>query len=241
MAARFISLRTNPTLRLAFRGLVFGLLALFLMSNRGSFWASFFFLAVAVFMYLWPSLRSITFSASFVALVMLPFLLPPLPTSSFIVATLMGVCFAVLSGVKNLELIGRKEWYTFLHFAIIASYGGIVIYNNFSAPGEIFGFVLFLALFHEFYKKMSPLRGGRLSLISGIMSLLSIELLSVLVMLPIGFIAGTALFTIILYALFNTYSSQLSGQLSRVIVLRNVTLLTLSSLLVMAFSSWTLY
>jgi hypothetical protein len=241
MAARFISLRTSPILKLVSRGLIFGLSAFLLISDQGKFWLSLAFIAVAVIMYFRPALRSLTFSASFIALVLLPFLLPPLPISPFIIAGLMGMSFTVLSGVKNLELIDRKGWYTFVHFSILASYGAIVIYNNFSLLSEIFGFMLFLFLFHEFYRKMGPLRGDRLLLAAGIMSLLSLELLGVLVLLPIGFVAGAALFTLIVYALFNTYSNQLNGRFSAVLLLRNVTLLTLSSLLVMVLSSWTLY
>jgi len=153
----------------------------------------------------------------------------------------MGISFAVLYGVKNLEVVSRKGWYTFVHFSILASYGAIIIYNNFSIWSEILGFILFLFLFGEFYRKMSPLRGDRLRLVAGIMSLLSIELLGVLTLLPVGFIAGAALFTLVTYAMFDTYSNQLNGQFTKNLILRNITLLTLSSLVVMALSNWTLY
>lgn len=242
MGARFISARTSPTLKLASRGLIFGLAALLLISNPGNLWLALVFIAAALIMYFKPALRTTNFMASFIALLLVPFLLPPLPSvSPLIIATLMGICFAVLYGVKNLEVIGRKGWYTFLHFSLLAAYGAIIIYNNFSLLSGLFGFLLFIAIFHEFYNKMSPLRGDRLLLTAGIMSLLSVELLGALTLLPIGFISGAAIFVLILYTLFNTYSNQLNGQFSRNLLLRNITLLTLSSLLVMTLSTWTLY
>ncbi|MCL4405375.1 hypothetical protein M1295_02315 [Patescibacteria group bacterium] len=241
MGAKFISLRTSPISRLTFRGLVYGLLVLLLAFNPGSFWAGLAFIAVALTMYLQPTLRSITFGASFIALILLPFLLPPLPLDRFLIAGLMGLAFAILWGVKNLELIERKGWYTFMHLLLLASYGAIIIASDLSILSEIIGFILLFALFREFYNKVSVLRGNRLLLVSGVMSLLSLELLAVLTLLPIGFVAGAVIFALFSCAAINTYLNQLDGRFSTKLLLRNVTLLTLSSLLVMAFSSWTLY
>ncbi len=240
MAAKFISLQTNPILRLVSRGVIFCLLALLVIDNKGNFWFDAIFLIAAALMYFRPALRSLTFTVSFFALIFLPFLLS-LPISSLITAGLLGMAFAILSGVKNLEFIGRKGWYTLAHFSILALYAAVIVYSGFSAIGQILEFALFLLLFREAYKKTSPLRGGRLWLTSGVMTLLSVELLGILTLLPVGFVPSAALFILIMYALFNTYLKQLNGQFSRNLLLRNVTILTLSSLLVMALSNWTLY
>jgi hypothetical protein len=240
MVARFTSLLTRPILRSAFSGFVFAFLSLFLLEYGGGTWATLLFLAAAIFLYVRPSLNAVRFGASFVALAVLPFVLPSWPVDRIVIAAVLGAIFTALLGVKNLVFLRRREWYAFVHLSLVFLWGTALLSAGRSIPWGVGAFLLFFFLVREFYRTMSALEGNRLMLTAALGSLLAVELLGVLALLPIGFIASAAIFTLIVYVLSDTFLHHLNGRLSRRLVLWNATFLVLSSLLVMAASYWSL-
>ena len=240
MAAKFASLRTKPTLKLAFKGLLFSLLVLFVYDYPGSVLAALIFLAAAFILYTRPRFNSLKFSASFIALALAPFILPPLPFSNIITAIILGAVFVILVGVKNLILLRREKWYFVAHILLLTMYGAAILYAGPSFVIAGAAFVLFFLLFREFYSRMSTLQGPRLALSSALESLIATELIAILYVLPIGFIASSIIFTLILSVLSDIFIHHLNGHLSRRLILRNSTILIFAILLVSAFSGWSL-
>jgi len=238
MAVRFASLRTKPTLKLAFKGLLFALLVLFADEYPGSPFAILIFIVAALFLYFRPRLNSLKFAASFIALAMAPFVLPPLQIGEIAAAIVLGAMFVLLLGVKNLVLVRRERWYAIVHTLILAIYGAALFSNPLRFFTEAGAFILFFLLFREFYRTMSALQGSRLALSSALQGLIAVELLIVLSLLPVGFVAETLIFTITLVIFSDIFLHHLGGRLSRKLVLRDSTILILSALIIMAFSGW---
>jgi hypothetical protein len=240
MVVKFASLRIKPTLKLAFKGLLFAFLVLFVDEYHRSPFAILVFIAATSFLYFRPRLNSLKFAASFIALTAAPFILPPLPIGKIATAIALGVTFMLFLGIKNLVLVLRDKWYAIVHTLILVIYSAALFSSSLRFFTEAGAFVLFFLLFREFYYTMSILRGPRLVLSSALQSLVAIELLWVLRLLPIGFIASSAIFTLTLFIFFDVFLHHLSGHLSRKLILRDGTILILSTLVIMASSGWSL-
>ncbi len=240
MVAKFASLRTKPTLKSLFKGILFTLLVLFLYEYQVGFWTAFIFVSGAVVLYSSPRLNSFKYAVSFLAITLAPFVLPPLPVGPVVEATILGFVFMALLGVKNLVFLRRDRWYLLIHVSILFIYGSALFYNPPSFFNESAAFILFLLLFREFYRTMTTLQGGRLALSFALQSLVAIELIQVLYLLPIGFISEAALFVLILTAFSDIFLHHLNGKLSRRLILRDATALALLSLIVMSLSGWSL-
>lgn len=240
MAVKFASLRTKPTLKLAFKGLLFALLVLFVYEYPGSVFAQIVFVIAASVLYLKPRLNSLKFGASFIALILAPFILPPLPIGSVATAFGLGMLFVLIAGVKSLILLRRDRWYFIAHIVILAICGAALLAAGPSFFAKAGAFILFLLLFREFYRAMSTLQGPRLALVSALESFMAVELLGVFYLLPIGFIASSLIFAVALAIFSDIFLHHVSGHLSRRLILRDSTILMLATLVVMALSSWSL-
>ncbi len=238
MAARFASLRTKPTLRLAFKGLIFALLVLFVYEYPGSILAAVVFVAAAVILYLKPRLNFFKFAASFVVLILAPFILPPLFVGPVVTAASLGALFVLVTGVKNLILLRRDKWYAIAHAVILAIPGAAILSAEPSFFAEVGVFILFFLLFREFYRVMSTLQGPRLALVSALQSFVALQLLGVLYLLPIGFGASTMLFALALTIFSDIFLHHISGHLSRRLILRDSTIFIFVVFVILASANW---
>jgi hypothetical protein len=211
---------------------------LFLNEYAGSALTVITFVAAGLILYGFPRLNALKFGASFLGLLITPFILPPMLIGSTVTAFVLGGLFMILLGIKNLVFLRRSAWYAALHFSLLAVFGLSLSAAGPSFWGEAPMFLFLFLLFREFYRTMSTLTAGRLALSAAIQALAALELILILTILPIGFISAFAIFVIIMAVFSDVFLHHLNGRLSRRLILRDATFLIISSLVVMAASGW---
>jgi len=167
-------------------------------------------------------------------------------TPVVIASLVFGVLFFLLLGIKEYVFLWRQAIFNFisgsLYFFISITF---FIADKDSAWAFFSYFLLsFFALYLlikesiDFFMEDAPKRKKELLIVGS--TLLVIEFLSVVSILPIGFLNAAALIVLIVFILEDLVYHHLKGDLDRPIVLNNVTILVICLLFIFATSKLTL-
>lgn len=225
--------------------------------NGGFFWTVLFF-AVAFYGYFRSLFDWNTFLYSFFILTLYAYL-----GTSFLVgssdmgagldrmpvvlaSSVFGVLFFLLLGVKEFLFLWRQAIFNFLSGSLYFFIGGTFFIANKSGAGDFVLYFLlsFVALYLlikesiEFFMEDAPKRKKELLVIGS--AVLVAEFLSVVSILPIGFLNSAALIILFVFILEDLVYYHLKGTLDRQIVLNNVTILVVCLLFIFATSKLTL-
>ncbi|HAS95269.1 TPA: hypothetical protein DIS57_01475 [Candidatus Wolfebacteria bacterium] len=225
--------------------------------NGGFFWASLFF-AAAFSGYFRSLFEWNTFLYSFFVLTLYAYL-----GTSFLMSTsevggasgnmpvvlasmVFGTLFFLLLGIKEFLFLWRHAIFNFLSGALYFFIGGTFFIVDKSAAGDFLLYFLlsFVALYLliresiEFFMEDAPKRKKELLVIGS--AVLVAEFLSVVSILPIGFLNSAALIILFVFILEDLVYYHLKGTLDRQIVLNNMTILIVCLLFIFATSKLSL-
>lgn len=246
MAIKLKSVLKNPHLQLAFKTLIFGgFLTLVKLGNFGAIPILFFVLA-AFLLYSRPIFNTTAFLISFLILIIVAILfLKTFPENAFFFSGVLffSLIFYVLLGVKNLIFINRTFWFYFLNLALFYA---IFINFFFIDKSTFFAFkilVLFLGLlllFKEFFRNFFPEYSlpKKKTLIIWLLTLIVLEIVFAISLLPLGFINSANLATLSVFILNDLTFNYLKGTFNRRLLLINVTLFVLLLLLIFGTTKW---
>ena len=212
----------------------------------GFFWGAVFF-GLAFYWYFRSSFEWDTFFCSFLILTLYAYL----DTSFLYYATetnvssgvapvwlasaLFGALFFLLLGIKEFVFLRRQAIFNFLSGSLYFFVGGsFLLYALLSS-------VVFYLLIKEsidFFMEDAPKRKKEVLAIGS--TLLIMEFLGIVGILPIGFLNSAALIVLIVFVFEDLIYHHLKGALSRQIVLNNVTILIVCLLFIFATSKLTL-
>ncbi|OGM93272.1 hypothetical protein A2333_02720 [Candidatus Wolfebacteria bacterium RIFOXYB2_FULL_49_7] len=223
----------------------------------GFFWGAVFF-GLAFYWYFRSSFEWDTFFCSFLILTLYAYL----DTSFLYYATetnvssgvapvwlasaLFGALFFLLLGIKEFVFLRRQAIFNFLSGSLYFFVGGSFFVADKDAGGSfllyaLLSSVVFYLLIKEsidFFMEDAPKRKKEVLAIGS--TLLIMEFLGIVGILPIGFLNSAALIVLIVFVFEDLIYHHLKGALSRQIVLNNVTILIVCLLFIFATSKLTL-
>lgn len=167
-------------------------------------------------------------------------------TPVILASLLFGVLFFLLLGIKEFLFLWRPAIFNFLSGALYFFIGGTFFIVDKSGSGAFLLYFLlsFFALYLliresiEFFMEDAPKRKKELLVIGS--AVLVAEFLSVVSILPIGFLNSAALIILFVFILEDLVYYHLKGTLDRQIVLNNVTILVVCLLFIFATSKLSL-
>ena len=223
----------------------------------GFFWGAVFF-GLAFYWYFRSSFEWGTFFCSFLILTLYAYL----DTSFLYYATetnvssgvapvwlasaLFGALFFLLLGIKEFVFLRRQAIFNFLSGSLYFFVGGTFFVADKDAGGPfllyaLLSSVVFYLLIKEsidFFMEDAPKRKKEVLAIGS--TLLIMEFLGIVGILPIGFLNSAALIVLIVFVFEDLIYHHLKGALSRQIVLNNATILIVCLLFIFATSKLTL-
>lgn len=225
--------------------------------NGGFFWTALFF-AVAFHGYFRSLFEWNTFLYSFFVLTLYAylgtsFLISASEAGGFaanvpvmLASIVFGALYFLLLGIKEFLFLWRHAIFNFLSGSLYFFIGGtFFIVDKGNAGDFVLYFLLsFVALYLliresiEFFMEDSPKRKKELLVVGS--AVLVAEFLSVVSILPIGFLNSAALIILFVFILEDLVYYHLKGTLDRQIVLNNVTILIICLLFIFATSKLSL-
>ncbi len=208
------------------------------------------FILIAFYFYLRPSLNTAQFFSSFLAPLVISLLIItylPIANSYWLIifAVFFGFLFYFILGIKNLIFVNRQNIYHILNsFLFLTIF--ILFFNTDKSVFFVFKYLLtglgIFFLFREFlmlgFREFIGFPKS-LNLISTVFAFLSLQIIWVVSLLPIGFLNAAALVLMIILVLKDFTFHHLSGTINRRIVLRNTTIFLVLSVIIFAVSKWT--
>ncbi len=240
----------NPVLQLIFKSAALSLLLLSIVSYK---WLIIVFIAAA-FYFFFSFAGGRQFLASFIILLVVSLLAVNWPLAvgfwPSAVSLLSGVLFFIILGVKNLSFVNRRPIYHFLNNFLLLT----VFIMFYASDKSRFFTVKYLAAFLGIYflfqeiltfigrferENPAPLVASKINLLSFGLAFSVFQLLWAVSLLPIGFLNAGALTLALVLIIKDLTFSHLNGNLNRTMVLKNITLLIMSILIIFAASKWT--
>lgn len=237
MVAKLKSVIRTPILQLALKTALF-MVALGLMRFDAISWQSgALFVAITIFLYVRPMRNALRFLPSILTILTLSFIIPDLHDAEKLLFVFLGALFFSVLSIKESCCTNIKSWYYFVHFCLVIMVTGLFL----SEPATFFGEVVLVAtltlLFFEFYGFLMPSIDHRKRwLISGVITLIALELLWLGAFLPLSFIAVAALVTLVIFVLHDASLLHFHGALSRGILVRNISAAAVLSLCIVLFT-----
>ena len=199
---------------------------------------------VASVLYFRPSLNNFPYLGSFVSLLSLAIAtIAFLPQNWLLVLApvFFSFLFYVLLGVKNLIFVNRKGWYYLLSSALF-----YILFAIFFLSSRADYFILklgglllvFLILLGEFLKIFITGYPKRRLLVCWALSLLIVELVWAVGLLPMGFLNSANLTLLALLFLINLATHHFNGTLKRKLVLSSAAVFVSLCLLIFATSKF---
>lgn len=245
MAIELRSVLRNPKSVLLLKTLLFGIV-LTLAKISGFGWLPIlFFLATAFILFFFPLFQSISHFIPFVLFIGLgTFFLSRISDFYFWLAVAgLAFLFYLILGVKNLTVMNRSRAYRIFHLAVF--YGTFILFffsGKKSAPALLAIFFIAWLLFRDLFKfQRFALVSWRLcSVAAGVAALLVVEFLWAISFLPIGLIQSAAQVLLLVFILGDLSINYFNNQLTRKVILTDITIFTLLSLFIFIMSDWSL-
>ncbi len=157
-----------------------------------------------------------------------------------------GALFFLLIGIKEFVFLHRAAIFNFLSGALYFFIGTtfFVVDRDNATPFFAYFIITFIALHAliresvDFFMEDAPRSKKRL-LVAG-SAVLIMEFLSIITLLPIGFLSSAALIILMVFVLEDLVYYHLRGMLNRQIIINNVAILALSIILIFATSKLSL-
>ncbi len=239
------------------KALVFSVTLTFAVLYGGFFWPTVFIVS-SLYSYFRSLFEWKVFLYSFIAIVLYGYLGTSFFSSAsevggfsgntlvFLAASTFGVLFFLLLSIKEFVFLRRQAIFNFLsgalYFFIAATF---FIADKDRGGAFLFYFLLsFIALYLlikesiEFFMEDAPKRKKNLLVIGS--AVLVAEFLSIISILPIGFLSSAALIILLVFILEDLVYYHLKGALDRQIILNNVTILIISLIFIFATSKLSL-
>lgn len=236
MVTKLKSVLRNPTLRLAFKALIFGVSLFFVASKEFGIVPILIFLAIALILYTRPLFRTFEMVAPFGIILPISLLMAELTFGGryfFVTAIYFSFLFAVLIGIKDLILIKREVWHRVLNLAL--AYPVFLLFFFHSQNNYYLKlFIVFLAIFF-LVKDLIKKR-----FLIWLAAFLMLESVWAIGILPFGFIGAANLALLIYFTLTDVLILYSIGRINRSRTLTAITLFVLLTLLFFAFSRWSL-
>lgn len=161
-------------------------------------------------------------------------------------SVILGILFFILLGIKKFAFINRQALFNLLSGALF-----FLVSVAFFAADKSNGFNFFIYYIGTFLvtgllmKESLDFFAGNFpkkkkSLIVMGTSLLIMEAAAITAFLPIGFLNSAALIVLITFILEDLIFYHIKGNLSRQVVLNNITILIIAFIFIFATSKWTL-
>ncbi len=237
MAAVFALVSKNQTLRLVLESLIFAS-ALFWFRSVHGFWSPLFLIAVFLYSYFRPFTQSGRFLTASLAVIVSPFILPPLGSLEAYFAVFIGFLLGLILGIKGLVFVKRKLWLQILYFLI----SGATTYFYFLEPttkNQVMVFIFFALLFREAHSFLTENREVKNFLIGLIYALLFVEISWAISLLPLSRLAATIFVVVVLLTTHDVIMNSESNKLSKIVV-RDSVLFVLLLMVLFVFSRWSL-
>ncbi len=232
MAVRLELAGRHLVLELLLRTLIAALGVYFLRKSNVDIGTLLLFLLFFWVIYLRPPLNNRKFLVSALFLLALPILFPPVgEIFEWLLLILWAIAFFLLLGVKNLILLQRQRSYETVHLLLVFGLGVLYLLDFLPLIPQILLFLALFLLVREFYSVLAPPYPQRLILAAVTESFLLVEIAWILSFLPINFLAGATLLTLIAFIFHDLILHHFQGTLSRQIILRNVTLFVVLSII----------
>lgn len=230
----------------AVKALIFSALLAGVVSYGGFFWYLIFLLG-ALYFYFRSFVEIRTFLYSYIIIVIYALLVTRFLGSGIYItlsSLAFGFLFFLLLGVKNLIFISRQSVFNFLtgilYFIVIITY-----FIAYKIDPFRYIFYLFLSfgsfyllikesldfLFEDFLKKKKVL----IALTSAFMI---VEAMSVVSLLPIGFLNSAVLVLMMIFVLEDFIFYHIKGGLSRQAVYQNIAIMVISAIFIFITSRW---
>ena len=246
MATELKLVLRNPQSVLLLKTVLFlGFLALAKIGGFGWLPILFFILATSILFFL-PFFQTFSYFVAFGFFLITGLVfLGKLPESYFSLgAIIFSGLFYLLLGVKSLVMVDRARAYLLFHLSIFF----LVFILFFQSAEELNAFSLLMVfvvsylLFREFFKFQDfPGIGWRQkNIFSWTLAFLTLQAVWAIKILPIGFIQSASLSLVLVFIFGNLARAYLSGKLNRQAVLRDLTFLVLSALLIFITSKWSI-
>jgi hypothetical protein len=239
------------------KGIVFAFTLAFAVLNGGFFWPVLFILG-AFYWYFGSMFEWDKFLYSFFVLVFYAYLGTAFFSGSsavsafsgntlvFLSAFVFGTLFFLLLSIKEFVFLRRQAVFNFLsgmlYFLISATF---FIADKDNGGSFVFYFLLSFIAFYllikestDFFMEDAPKRKKDLLVIGS--AVLVAEFLSIISILPIGFLSSAALIILIVFILEDLVYYHLKGTLDRQIILNNVTILIISIIFIFLTSKLSL-
>lgn len=205
------------------------------------------FILAAAYFYFRSAIHSGQLIFSFLTLIFLSLIfIFYWPLNSWLLETVvilgLSAAFFLILGIKNLFFIKRPAFYFLLNnlffFLIFLSFFRADF--RFLTIKYILVFILSYFLTGEFFKFFITGHSRRRFLFSAVFSFIVVQALWSVSLLPIGFLNSAALLLPFVFILGDLSVHHLEGLLNRRVVLRNITILIASGIIISAASRWTL-
>ncbi len=247
MLRKLKSVFKNQALRSAFKAAVFtGLLVWQLSAEPAGFFPVLLFLFTSFYFYWRPNFSGRRFFGSFLILLTASLLaIRFLDFGAVGIVSILGlaILFYLLLGVKNLILSGRSSAYYLLNGSLLFL---IFLFFFLADKSHLFSFKYLLAVFavfllaREFLIFFVPDFPKRRILAATSFSFLTLEILWVVALLPLGFLNAAALALFAALILMDFIVNHFNGSLTRRVILRNATSWIVLSVIIFAASKWSL-
>ncbi|MDP1718884.1 MAG: hypothetical protein Q8L24_00450 [bacterium] len=224
----------NPQLALTSKALLFA--AFFVLARLGNFslWSLVLFVLAALFLYARPFFRTVEMAGTLVALLIIAAFFGLTfrdPFDFYFAAVYFPFLFYLVLGIKDLVLIQRDAWRSFLNFAL--AYPAFLMFFYYSGGGFWWRlpllFIILLFLSKDFLKKR---------LAFWLSAFLSIQVAWAADLLPIGFVSGANL-ALLFYAIVVSFmDSYLRGTFNKKFFLALVSVFVLLLVTILALSRW---
>lgn len=228
MAIKLKSVFQNPQLQLGLKSVVYGALLLFTHPI--------IFIVGAVLLYARPLFRTFEMLGSLALLLGVSIILTNTAVSEpyfFLSGVYASILFYLILGVKDLVFVHRAGWHRVLNLGLVYAIFLLFFYHSqdFFLVKILLVFFAILLLLRELFKKR---------LTYWLLSLLMIEAVWAISLLPIGFINFANISALTYFILTDLAIHHANNNLTRRRILIDATLFILLFLAILAFSRWSL-
>lgn len=234
MATKLKLVFQNPQSALTFKAAIFA--AFFILAKLGSFsfWPTAIFITAALLLYIRPFFRTFEMFGTLAALLVTSVLFGLTFLDAFdfyFAAVYFPILFYLVLGIKDLVLIQRDAWRSFLNFAL--AYPALLMFFYHNSGGFWWRipllFIILIFLSKDFLKKR---------LAFWISAFLSIQVAWAADFLPIGFVSSANLSLLFYASVISFIDSYLRGALNKRFILSLVSVFILLLMLILALSRW---
>lgn len=234
MVIKLKSVFQSPQSALTFKALLFGVF--FILARLGGFslGPTLLFISAAALLYIRPFFRTFEMAGTLAALLIISSIFGITFRDTFdfyFAAVYFPFLFYLVIGIKDLILIQRDVWRSFLNFAL--AYPALLMFFYYNSGGFWWRipllFVVLLFLSKDFLKKR---------LASWLSAFLSIQVAWAADFLPIGFVSSANLALLFYAASISFLDSYIRGTFSKKFLLSLISVFILLLVVILALSRW---